>query len=326
MVAGSSIPAASMDHVWANERVPAGRPIRRRLPPRRPPRPAPRVAGRPGGGGRAGRAAWASVDGRCRPGRPSAVPGRDVRPDRRRQPCGIRQPLEPMLQEARRLCRSTGSLLIGSHAGLLERLRPSGSRRREGAVVLTALPSLRRPAFLLRPDDPEPVRYFVRRVAFAHRQPGGPSGHASIRQAASRIALAAPPRLAIRGQAGSTAPPAPGARSWPSWGRTAPASRPSPICWCASCRATARSWPCTVSTWEAARRSCPRAGACDGCAARQAGIRSRLRPCVASRRGACGVPARHGRRDSALLGPGAAASGAPRARPGRPLRVRRPAG
>jgi hypothetical protein len=286
-----------------------------------------------------------------------------------------------MLQEARRLCRSTGSLLIGSHAGLLERLRPSGSRRREGAVVLTALPSLRRPAFLLRPDDPEPVRYFVRRVAFAHRQPGGPSGHASIRQAASRLALAAPPRLAIRGQAarvqvlpgadappslleqliglvldawsglelpgpppgrlsplvvghrrpatgqaGSTAPPAPGARSWPSWGRTAPASRLSPICWCAGCRATARSWPCTVSTWEAARRSCPRAGSCDGCAARQAGIRSRLRPCVASRRGACGVPARHGRRDSALLGPGAAASGAPRARPGRPLRVRRPAG
>jgi hypothetical protein len=133
-------------------------------------------------------------------------------------------------------------------------------------------------------------------------------------------------RRPATGQAGSTAPPAPGARSWPSWGRTAPASRPSPICWCAGCRATARSWPCTVSTWEAAHRSCPRAGSCDGCAARQAGIRSRLRPCVASRRGACGVPARHGRRDSALLGPGAAASGAPRARPGRPLRVRRPAG
>jgi hypothetical protein len=82
-----------------------------------------------------------------------------------------------------------GSLLIGSHAGLLERLRPSGLRRRERAVLLTALPSLRRPAFLLRPDDPEPVRYL--------------------------LALAAPPRLAIRGQAarvqvlpGADAPPA----------------------------------------------------------------------------------------------------------------------
>jgi hypothetical protein len=217
MVGESSTPPASIDHVWANERVflPGGRLAAAcqlggdRLGPQLGQLAALAVVVgpdvRPGGH-------WTAVAGRA-----DQAPFRDgtfdlVAVD---DPAGIGQPLGPVLQEARRLCRSTGSLLIGSQAGLLERLRPSRSWRRERAVLLTALPSLRRPAFLLRPDDPEPVRYFVRHVAFAHRQPGRPRGRAGIRQAASRVALAAPPRLAIRGQAarvrvlpGADAPPA----------------------------------------------------------------------------------------------------------------------
>jgi Phosphotransferase enzyme family len=216
MVGGSSTPPGSIDHVWANERVflPGGRLAAAcqlggdRLGPQLGELAALAVVVGPGvrPGGR-----WTAVAGRA-----DQAPFRDgtfdlVAVD---DTAGIGQPLGPVLQEGRRLCRSTGSLLIGSHAGVLERLRPWGSPRRERAVVLTALPSLRRPAFLLRPDDPEPVRYFVRRVAFAHRQPGGPSGRAGIHQAAGRLALAAPPRLAIRGQAarvellpGADAPP-----------------------------------------------------------------------------------------------------------------------
>jgi hypothetical protein len=207
---------ASIDHVWANERVllPGGRLAAAcqlgsdRLGPQLGELAALAVVVGPGV--RPGRQ-WTAVAGRA-----DRAPFRDGTFDLIvvDNPAGIGRPPETVLQEARRLCRSTGSLLIGSYAGLLERLRPSGSRRREGGVVLTALPSLRRPAFLLQPDDPGSVRYFVRRVAFAHRQPGGPSGRAGIRQAASRLAMTAPPRLAIRGQAarvevlpGADAPP-----------------------------------------------------------------------------------------------------------------------
>jgi SAM-dependent methyltransferase len=215
--ASSSWPDVTVDHVWGNTRV--------LLPGRR------LVAACQLGGDHLGPqlaelAALAVVVGPgARPGpawravaaRADQTPFPDATFDLVvvTDPGGIRWAQEAVLREARRLCRPTGSLLVGFRAGLPERLRPGGPRHGERAVLLAVLPSLPRPAFLLRPDDPDPVRYFVRRVAFAHRQPGGRHRRAGVRQAVSRVALAAPPELAIRGAAarvqvvpGVDAPPA----------------------------------------------------------------------------------------------------------------------
>jgi aminoglycoside phosphotransferase len=113
------------------------------------------------------------------------------------------RPAERVLEEARRLCRPTGSVLLGFRAGPLARLRRQGSRL--GDPVLVALPGARRPAFLLQPDHQEAVGYFLGRVAFAYRKPRASGVGASLQQAASRLALAAPARLAIRAAPGRLA-------------------------------------------------------------------------------------------------------------------------
>jgi SAM-dependent methyltransferase len=216
MVEASSGPPASVDHVWGNTRafLPGGRLGAAcqlggdRLGPQLAELAAMAVVVGPGV--RPGKG-WAAV---------AARPDRAPFPDGTfdlvavEHPAGTGQPPGPVLREARRLCRPTGSLLVGFHASLGGRLRPSGSGQERG-VLLVALPSQQRPAFVLRPDDRDPVRYFVRRVAFAHRQPGRAARHAHLRQAAGRIALAAPAGLAIRGAPariqvvpGPAAPPA----------------------------------------------------------------------------------------------------------------------
>jgi hypothetical protein len=124
---------------------------------------------------------------------------------------------DDLIGEARRLCKAGGTVLIGLKWGpgrprlataLRGALREShgGARpdRRDGGrgEVLVALPSQRRPAFLLRANDHDPVRYFARRIAFAYRQPNGSGVRMRLQQALGRVALAAPPRLAVRGAPG----------------------------------------------------------------------------------------------------------------------------
>jgi SAM-dependent methyltransferase len=122
-----------------------------------------------------------------------------------------------VIEEARRLCRPGGTVLVGLKSGprrprlpaalrdaLRDRrrdARPDGRDGRRGEV-LVALPSQRRPAFLLRATDGDPVRYFVRRVAFAYRRPNDSGVRVRLQQARSRVALAAPPPLAVRGAPG----------------------------------------------------------------------------------------------------------------------------
>jgi SAM-dependent methyltransferase len=118
-----------------------------------------------------------------------------------------------LILEARRLCRPGGTVLVGLRLGprrprlpaalrgALRDARPAGPDGRRGEV-LVALPSQRRPAFLLRASDRDPVRYFVRRVAFAYRQPNESGLRVRLQQARARVALAAPPPLAVRGAPG----------------------------------------------------------------------------------------------------------------------------
>jgi aminoglycoside phosphotransferase len=133
------------------------------------------------------------------------------------------RPPGAVIREARRLCRPGGTVLVGLRSGprhprlpaalrsVLWDVRPHG-RGRSGGEVLVALPSQRRPAFLLRATDRDPVRYFVRRVAFAYRKPNDSGVRVRLQQARSRVALAAPPPLAVRGAPGRLvvlpAPPA----------------------------------------------------------------------------------------------------------------------
>jgi hypothetical protein len=126
-------------------------------------------------------------------------------------------PRGALIEEARRLCRPGGTVLIGLKSSSrrprlptalrgalrdsLRDARPDGRYGSRGEV-LVALPSQRRPAFLLRATDPDPVRYFARRVAFAYRQPNDSGVRMRLQQARGRIALAVPPPLAVRGAPG----------------------------------------------------------------------------------------------------------------------------
>jgi hypothetical protein len=111
-----------------------------------------------------------------------------------------------VLDEARRLCRPTGTVLVGFRSGL-ERLRRRlpASLRSPPAIVLVALPTLRRPAFLLRASDRDAARYFVRRIALAYREPGDAGVRARLQQTRSQAALLAPATLALRGAPGRLA-------------------------------------------------------------------------------------------------------------------------
>jgi hypothetical protein len=115
------------------------------------------------------------------------------------------RPAAEVVAEARRLCRPGGSVVIGFRAGA-GRLRPAGPPPGGSGTVMVALPSLRRPAFLVRPGDREVARYFVRHIAFAYRPPGRSGRSARLRQARTRAALlAAPPAMAVRGAPGRLA-------------------------------------------------------------------------------------------------------------------------
>jgi aminoglycoside phosphotransferase/SAM-dependent methyltransferase len=141
------------------------------------------------------------------------------------------RPPGAVIGEARRLCGPGGTVLVGLRSGprhprlpaalrsALRDVRPDG-RGGSGGEVLVALPSQRRPAFLLGATDRDPVRYFVRRVAFAYRKPNDSGVRVRLQQARSRVALAAPPPLAVRGAPGrlvvlaaptAVTPPAPAA-------------------------------------------------------------------------------------------------------------------
>jgi hypothetical protein len=119
-----------------------------------------------------------------------------------------------VIEEARRLCQPGGTVLVGLELGPRHPRLPAALRgasgdslgygrpdRRRGEV-LVALPSQRRPAFLLRATDRDPVRYFARRLAFAYRQPNDSGVGMRLQQVRNRIALAAPPQLAVRGAPG----------------------------------------------------------------------------------------------------------------------------
>jgi hypothetical protein len=98
-------------------------------------------------------------------------------------------------------------VLVGFRSGLETRLRRRlpASLRSPPAIVLVALPTLRRPAFLLRASDRDAARYFVRRIAFAYREPGDAGVRARLQQTRSRAALLAPVTLALRGAPGRLA-------------------------------------------------------------------------------------------------------------------------
>ena len=98
--------------------------------------------------------------------------------------------------DARRLCAPDGRIVVGSssiRAGI--RLR----RRLRGQPVRTfwALPGPRRPAVLVAARSRDAARYFMRRIAFAYRTPEARGLSAHFEQARHRVALLAPPRVAL---------------------------------------------------------------------------------------------------------------------------------
>jgi SAM-dependent methyltransferase len=102
-----------------------------------------------------------------------------------------------VLAEARRLCRPTGCIVLGSSSVRTARELRQGIDPGAG-LVLTALPGPRRPAVLVNPRDDEPARYFVRRVAFAYRSPERGGLVARVEQVRNRVALAAPAKVVLR--------------------------------------------------------------------------------------------------------------------------------
>ena len=201
-------PPASVDHVWANARVllPGGRVVAAcqlggdQLGPHLAG--LARLAVVVGPGARPG-AGWAAV---------AASAGRAPFPGSSFDLVAVEDlgaaggGAADVVQEARRLCRPGGSVVIGFRRGA-GRARPVPAVAAAGgaAAVLVALPSPRRPAFLLRPGDRQVARYFVRRVAFAYRPPGRSGRAARLRQAGTRAAMAAPPAMALRAAPGRLA-------------------------------------------------------------------------------------------------------------------------
>jgi SAM-dependent methyltransferase len=109
-----------------------------------------------------------------------------------------------VLAEAQRLCRPTGRVMVGSGTRRVGLHLRRGLRGRSTSM-LTALPSPRRPAFILDPQDRDVTRYFMRRMAFAYKEPGRAGFRARTRQLIGRAVLAAPPGLAVRGAPGRLA-------------------------------------------------------------------------------------------------------------------------
>lgn len=106
-----------------------------------------------------------------------------------------------LLQEAIRLCRPTGTIVVGFRAF---RLRPKARRalRHGSDRIAAAFPGPRRPAFIVAPDDGDAGRYFVRHMAFAYRPPGTSGLRARLLALRSRAAMAVPAGLALRGAPG----------------------------------------------------------------------------------------------------------------------------
>jgi SAM-dependent methyltransferase len=114
------------------------------------------------------------------------------------------RPVRDVVQEARRLCRRHGVVVVGTSSR-----RDGWTVRREAergrGRVFAALPSPRRPAFLLDPRDGESDRYFLRQMAFPYRAPGHTGASARVLQARNRAALRMPPRLALGATPGRVA-------------------------------------------------------------------------------------------------------------------------
>ncbi|MDP9330332.1 MAG: aminoglycoside phosphotransferase family protein [Actinomycetota bacterium] len=114
------------------------------------------------------------------------------------------RPPKSVLAEAQRLCRPTGRVVIGSRSRRVAFALRRGLRG-HSTSTMTALPSPRRPAFILDPHDRDVTRYFMRRMAFAYREPGRAGLKGRSRQLLSRAVLAAPPELAVRAAPGKLA-------------------------------------------------------------------------------------------------------------------------
>jgi hypothetical protein len=198
-------PPASADHVWANARVllPGGRAVAAcqlggdQLGPHLAE--LARLAVVVGPGTRPG-AGWAAV---------AASAGRTPFPRSSFDLVAVEDlgatgcPAD-VIEEAKRLCRPGGSIVVGFRPGF-GRARPPVATPGQTGTVLVALPSPRRPAFLLRAGDRQVARYFVRRIAFAYRPPGRSGRAARLRQVRTGAALAAPPAMAVRGAPGRLA-------------------------------------------------------------------------------------------------------------------------
>ncbi len=111
------------------------------------------------------------------------------------------RPAAGVRDEARRLCRSTGWVVIGSRSRREAReirqwLGP------QAGTMCAALPGPRRPAVLVDPRDREAGAYFLRSVAFPYRSPGRSGPMARLEQLRNRAAMAAPARMALGGTSG----------------------------------------------------------------------------------------------------------------------------
>ena len=109
-----------------------------------------------------------------------------------------------VLDEAIRLCRPTGTVVVGFRSFRLRRGARRALRNRSDRLAVT-IPGPRRPAFIVAPDDGDAARYFVRHMAFAYRPPGTSGFRARILALRSRVAMAVPASLALRGAPGRIA-------------------------------------------------------------------------------------------------------------------------
>jgi hypothetical protein len=107
-------------------------------------------------------------------------------------------------EEAKRLCRSTGRVVIGSRSRRVAREIRRWVAPAAGSMY-AALPGPRRPAVLVDPRDREAGTYFLRYVAFPYRPPGPAGLTARLEQLRNKAAMAAPARVALGGTAGRVA-------------------------------------------------------------------------------------------------------------------------